>query len=103
MVEQKRLQLMAPVPLNIVCFRVRGGALSAAETDRLNADLVADLQQSGIAVPSTASLPKGLAIRVNLTNHRTVEADLDRMLEAVLEFADRRLGRRGRRADVSAA
>ncbi len=88
--EQERLQLMAPVALNIVCFRVRGGDLAAADTDRLNAAIVADLQESGIAAPSTASLPKGLAIRVNLTNHRTVEADLDRLLEAVLELGERR-------------
>jgi aromatic-L-amino-acid/L-tryptophan decarboxylase len=91
--EQERLQLMAPVALNIVCFRVRGGALAAAETDRLNADIVADLQESGIAAPSSASLPKGLAIRVNLTNHRTTQADLDRLLEAVLELGERRLAR----------
>ncbi len=89
--EQPRLQLMAPVALNIVCFRVRGGALSAAETDRLNAEIVADLQESGIAAPSTASLPKGIAIRVNLTNHRTTEADLDHMLGAVIEIGERRL------------
>jgi hypothetical protein len=67
------------------------GGLLAAETDRLNAEIVADLQESGIAVPSTASLPTGLAIRVNLTNHRTSEADLDRLLEAAIEIGDRRL------------
>jgi aromatic-L-amino-acid decarboxylase len=89
--ERERLQLMAPVALNIVCFRVRGGGLSAAETDRLNAEIVADLQESGIAAPSTVSLPKGLAIRVNLTNHRTTQADLDLLLEAVLELRERRL------------
>ncbi len=100
--EQERLQLMAPVALNIVCFRVRGGALSAAETDRLNAEIVADLQESGIAAPSTASLAKGLAIRVNLTNHRTAEADLDRLLEAVLELGGRRLAQLPH-AGVSAA
>ena len=82
---------MAPVALNIVCFRVRRADLSAAETDRLNAEIVADLQESGIAAPSTASLPKGIAIRVNLTNHRTTEADLDHMLGAVIEIGERRL------------
>ncbi len=100
--ERERLELMAPVALNIVCFRVRGGDLPAAETDRLNAGIVVDLQESGIAAPSSASLPKGLAIRVNLTNHRTAEADLDRLLEAVLELGGRRLAQLPR-ADVSAA
>jgi aromatic-L-amino-acid/L-tryptophan decarboxylase len=100
--EQELLQLMAPVALNIVCFRVWAPALSAAEADRLNADLIAELQESGIAAPSSAILPKGLAIRVNLTNHRTTEADLDRLLEAVLELGKRRLALPAS-ADASAA
>ncbi len=100
--EQERLELMAPVALNIVCFRVRGDGLAAAEIDRLNAEIVADLQESGIAAPSSVNLANGLAIRVNLTNHRTTEADLDRLLEAVLELGERRLARLAS-AGVSAA
>ncbi|MEJ0071551.1 MAG: pyridoxal-dependent decarboxylase [Pseudomonadota bacterium] len=78
------LELLAPVQLNIVCFRYRHPRLSEAQLNSLNADLVADLQQSGIAAPSTTLLDRRLAIRVNITNHRTDEATLEALLGAVV-------------------
>ena len=81
------LELLAPVPLNIVCFRVRGGA---DDLDRLNADIVADLQESGVAAPSTTSIGGKLAIRAALVNHRTTEREADRLVPAVLAAAQAR-------------
>jgi aromatic-L-amino-acid decarboxylase len=100
--ERPRLRLMAPVALNIVCFRFWSPELAAHEADRLNAEIVADLQESGIAAPSTTRLTKGLAIRVNITNHRTRLEDLDRLLDAIEEFGERRLPQ-SLRADPTAA
>jgi glutamate/tyrosine decarboxylase-like PLP-dependent enzyme len=77
------LERLAPVGLNIVCFRGRGEGLDEAALDRINEDVVADTQESGVAVPSTVRLDGRLAIRVNLTNHRTTMADLVRMLAFV--------------------
>ena len=74
------LELMAPVALNIVCFRHRG-----PDPDRLNAAIVADLHESGIAVPSTTTLDGKLVIRAAIVNHRTEERDLDAMIAAVLD------------------
>ena len=88
------LELLAPVTLNIVCFRYLGppGAhrLDAAATDHLNAELVADLHESGLAVPSTTTLGGRTAIRVALVNHRTEAADLDVLLDAVLRLGAQR-------------
>jgi aromatic-L-amino-acid decarboxylase len=74
-----QLELLAPVALNIVCFRYR-----CADPDRVNADIVADLHESGIAVPSTTTVNGQTAIRAALVNHRTVAADVDALLEATL-------------------
>ena len=87
---ERRLELMAPVALNIVCFRVRAPGLDQASLDRLNADLVADLQESGLAAPSTTTLAGRTVIRVCLTNHRTRQSDLDILIEAVLSFGEPR-------------
>jgi aromatic-L-amino-acid decarboxylase len=73
------LELLAPVELNIVCFRYR-----ADDSDRMNANLVADLQESGTVVPSTTTLNGRLAIRAAIVNHRTGKADIDRLLECTL-------------------
>jgi glutamate/tyrosine decarboxylase-like PLP-dependent enzyme len=82
---EPQLELLAPVSLNIVCFRLRRDGLDAAALDRLNKDVVADVQESGVAAPSTTRIKGQLAIRVNITNHRTQRSDLDVLVDAVLK------------------
>jgi glutamate/tyrosine decarboxylase-like PLP-dependent enzyme len=84
---EPRLELLAPVQLNIVCFRYR-----AAGANRVNGDIVADIQESGIAAPSTTLIEGRLAIRAAIVNHRTDTCDIDALLSAVLEFGAQRTG-----------
>jgi aromatic-L-amino-acid decarboxylase len=70
-----------------VCFR---GAEGAADVDALNRDIVADLQEIGIAAPSTTTIDGKLAIRAALFNHRTITADADALVDGVLQLARRR-------------
>jgi len=62
-----------------VCFRFRH-----ADPDRVNAALVADIQEAGIAAPSTTRIDGALAIRCAIINHRTTAADLDAIVDAIL-------------------
>jgi aromatic-L-amino-acid decarboxylase len=80
------LELLAPAQLNIVCFRYR-----AAEADRVNAEIVADLHESGIAAPSTTTIDGKLAIRAALVNHRTQERHIDALIAGVLRFGAARI------------
>ncbi|MFC4670199.1 pyridoxal phosphate-dependent decarboxylase family protein [Seohaeicola nanhaiensis] len=73
------LELLAPVTLNICCFRYR----SEGDADALNDEIVIRLQEAGIAAPSTTTVEGMKAIRVNITNHRTRASDLDLLVEAV--------------------
>ena len=77
---EAELQRLAPVALNIVCFRYLA---DDAPTD-LSAEIVADLQEAGIAAPSTTVVCGRLAIRAAIVNHRTRVADVDAMIDAVL-------------------
>jgi aromatic-L-amino-acid decarboxylase len=81
------LQRLAPVALNIVCFRY---VAAGGDLDRLNADIVADLQEAGIAAPSTTIVNGSLAIRSAIVNHRTTHADVAILVDAVLESGLRR-------------
>jgi aromatic-L-amino-acid/L-tryptophan decarboxylase len=83
------LEMLAPVALNIVCFRVAQGS---ADLNQLNKELVADLQESGIAAPSTTTIDGKLAIRAGVFNHRSTPADVDALVDGVLEMARRRIG-----------
>lgn len=82
------LELLAPVQLNIVCFRHVG-----ENPDALNAAIVADLQESGIAAPSSTAIDGKLAIRAALFNHRTQARDVDALVEGVLRFGAQRTGK----------
>ena len=86
------LQLLAPVSLNIVCFRYVAPGLDAAEVDRVNQDIVAELQLQGIAAPSLTRIRGRTAIRVALTNHRTTTEDLAILASAVRRLGEERVG-----------
>ncbi|QAU46054.1 pyridoxal phosphate-dependent decarboxylase family protein [Bradyrhizobium guangzhouense] len=80
---EPRLELLAPVNLNIVCFRYRAG-------DAVNREVVADVQESGIAAPSSTILDGKFAIRAAIVNHRTAESDIDALVAAVIRFGMQR-------------
>jgi aromatic-L-amino-acid decarboxylase len=87
---EPRLELLAPAQLNIVCFRYRG-----SDADTLNADIVADIHESGISAPSTTTIRGQLAIRAAIVNHRTDGCDIDALIDAVLNCGAGRVeGRR---------
>jgi aromatic-L-amino-acid decarboxylase len=86
--KEPALELLAPVALNIVCFRYR-----SEHADDVNRDIVADLHESGIAAPSTTTLNGCLGIRAAIVNHRTAGSDIDALLRAVMAFGSARISR----------
>jgi len=80
---EPKLELLAPVALNIVCFRYR-----SADANRVNADLVVALQESGIAAPSTTTVNGQLAIRAAIVNHRTTVKDINALIDAALTLGE---------------
>jgi glutamate/tyrosine decarboxylase-like PLP-dependent enzyme len=83
------LELLAPVALNVVCFRTRHAGVDAAAYHRITDGIAVDVQESGDAVISTTRIGERLALRVCIVNHRTREEDLDRLLAAVRVAAAR--------------
>jgi aromatic-L-amino-acid/L-tryptophan decarboxylase len=77
------LRLAAPVPLQIVCCRLEPPGMGETAADALNAEIVATLQRRGIAAPSTCRIDGRVCIRVNITNHRTRDADLTLLVQAI--------------------
>ncbi len=81
------LELLAPVPLNIVNFRFTRPGASDDELNALNRRILADLQEQGIAVPSGTVIGGRFAIRVAISNHRSREDDFDALVDAVVRLA----------------
>ena len=80
------LELLAPAPLNIVCFRYTAAGLGEAALNRLNQEIMFELHEQGIAVPSYTMLDGRFAIRVAHTNHRTRYADFDLLVREVVRL-----------------
>ncbi|MEM9305078.1 MAG: pyridoxal-dependent decarboxylase [Pseudomonadota bacterium] len=81
---EPQLELLGPAPLNVVCFRYRPQGVDAAPLDRINKEVLLRIQESGLAVPSSTIREGHFALRIAITNHRTVEADIDLLADAVL-------------------
>ena len=88
------LELLAEPNLNIVCFRFRRRGLSERELDALNENVVADLHEQGVAAPSTTRIGGRLAVRVNITNHRSRREDFVALVNALVEAGRARSSRR---------
>jgi glutamate/tyrosine decarboxylase-like PLP-dependent enzyme len=84
----KDLELLADVPLNIVCFRYNPGQLNEEDLNILNKNILMQLQLDGIAAPSYTLLQGKYAIRVAITNHRSRSEDFTLLTESC-----KRLGR----------
>jgi len=80
-----RLELLAPAPLNVVCFRYRAPGLSDERLNELNKEILLRIQESGLAIPSQTILGGKFAIRVAITNHRSRRDDFDLLVRAVVE------------------
>jgi len=85
---EKRLELVAAVPLNVVCFRYVGSGLAAEQLDEVNANILVRLQEDGLAVPSGVKLGGKFALRVANVNHRSRKSDFDDLVRDVLRIGD---------------
>lgn len=83
---EPQLELAAPVTLNVVCFRFVIPGVGDEALNEMNREILLELQESGIAVPSSTILNGKYYLRVGHTNHRTRREDFDILVEAVLKI-----------------
>jgi glutamate/tyrosine decarboxylase-like PLP-dependent enzyme len=84
------LERMAPIGLDIVCFRFKpGGAdcgMDLEALNRLNQTILVELQESGVAAPSYTTLKGAYCLRVAISNHRSRFEDFDLLVAEVLRI-----------------
>jgi aromatic-L-amino-acid decarboxylase len=78
------LELALPVSLNIVNFRYIRPGCNDNELDALNKQIERELQERGIAVPSTVTLRGRNYLHVAVTNHRSRKEDFDLFVREVI-------------------
>ena len=82
------LELAAPQSLSIVCFRCAPAALGN-DNERLNAlnkRLLEQVQLSGKAFLAGTTLADRFVLRACIVNYRSTRADIDQLVETVLEM-----------------
>jgi glutamate/tyrosine decarboxylase-like PLP-dependent enzyme len=88
------LELVAPAPLNVVCFRYAPAGSSEAQRNEWNREILMRIQERGIAAPSSTVLGGKFAIRAAIVNHRSTRRDFEILVDAVVEIgAEVRAGR----------
>jgi glutamate/tyrosine decarboxylase-like PLP-dependent enzyme len=80
------LELLAPVPLNVVCFRYRVDGIGDADLDKLNQRILVELQEGGLAVVSGTRINEKFALHLANTNHRSRREDFDLLLQEVIRL-----------------
>jgi glutamate/tyrosine decarboxylase-like PLP-dependent enzyme len=80
------LELTAPAPLNIVCFRFAPKGASPDVLNRVNEEILLRIQESGLAVPSSTKIGEKFSLRIAITNHRSRREDFDMLIDSVLDL-----------------
>lgn len=101
----EELELLAPAPLNVVCFRyvppqstrpTGGSALGESSTvDEINREILMRLHERGIAVPTSGRLRGAFGLRCAITNHRSRREDFDLLAESVVALGREIVAERG--------
>ena len=86
---EDRLELTAPIGLDIVCFRYDPGGRDLEALNHLNKTLLAELQEGGVAAPSYTTLNGAYCLRVAISNHRSRFEDFDLLIREVLRIGKR--------------
>ncbi|MEW6735875.1 MAG: pyridoxal-dependent decarboxylase [Acidobacteriota bacterium] len=89
---QPLLEALAPAPSNIVCFRFRSDALDNLQLNRLNQEILLQVQESGLAIISSTMIGEKFALRVANTNHRSLRSDFELLVQAIVSIGQTLLG-----------
>jgi glutamate/tyrosine decarboxylase-like PLP-dependent enzyme len=82
------LELLAPVALNVVCFRYAPAGVPEERLDAINQEILLRVQETGIAVPSGTLVRGRYAIRVANVNHRSRREDFELLARSVTRIGD---------------
>jgi aromatic-L-amino-acid decarboxylase len=80
------MELIAPIGLDIVCFRFNPGGLDDEKLNALNKEILMQLHEQGIAAPSYTTLQERYGLRIAIANHRSTQEDFDLLAREVVRI-----------------
>ena len=85
------LELMAPIGMDIVCFRFNPGDMDDEALNSLNKEILMQLHEQGIAAPSYTTLNGRYCLRVAIASHRSRQEDFDLLAREVVRIGHERV------------
>lgn len=82
----KDLELIAPIGMDIVCFRYNPKGLTLEALNALNKEIKLQLEERAIALPGYTTLNGMYCIRCAISSHRVTNADFDELISSVLSI-----------------
>lgn len=83
------LEMMAPVTMNIACFRYNPGhGIEEERLNKLNKEIVMALQEEGTASTSHVILSGRYGLRIANVNHRSRKEDFEILVKAVVRIGN---------------
>ena len=80
------LELLAPIGLDIVCFRFNTSGPDDEQLNALNKEILMQLHEQGIAAPSYTTLQGRYCLRIAIANHRSRQEDFDLLAREVVRI-----------------
>ena len=80
------LELVAPIGMDIVCFRFNPGEMNDDALNILNKEILMQLHEKGIAAPSYTTLDGKYCLRIAIANHRSTQDDFDLLAREVVRL-----------------
>ena len=86
--KDSKMELLAPIGLDIVCFRFNPGGMDEDALNALNKEILMQLHEKGIAAPSYTTLGKTYCLRIAISNHRSTFEDFDLLAREVVRLGN---------------
>ncbi len=80
---EDEMELTAPVTSNVVCFRYKPAKLNESELEKLNKEILNDLNQKAFLMISDTTIKGKYMLRVCNVNHRTKKEDFNFLVDQI--------------------
>ncbi len=84
--DSPELELLAPVSMNVVCFRYQRKGVQNVIIDKMNQVIIAELTMGGTFLVSATKLGESLAIRVCFLNYRSTFEQIEEFITCILQI-----------------
>jgi glutamate/tyrosine decarboxylase-like PLP-dependent enzyme len=86
--KEPKMELTAPIGMDIVCFRFNPGKLNDDRLNKINKEILMRLHEQGIAAPSYTTLNQRYCLRIAIANHRSTQDDFDLLAKEVVRIGN---------------